>query len=130
MSLLAVRSCPKFILRRRAVVARQSHKLKVGGSIPPVRNHQIYCLTNIINLKGKNKMPCFDTRDRIKVVYAKGVDPSYRDEAERLSKRCKELTALLCKAGRARYHKTDIPVEVLNWWQEHCKIDAAHGEPW
>lgn len=29
-----------------------------------------------------------------------------------------------CHDGR-----TDIPVEVLNWWQDHCKLDRKHGEP-
>lgn len=75
-------------------------------------------------------MPCRDPRDDVRVVYEKGVDPHFKYEAERLSKRCAELTNLLCSAGRARYNKTDIPVAVLKWWDEHCKIDRARGEPW
>ncbi len=75
-------------------------------------------------------MPCSDSRDNVTIRYEKGVDPAYQHEAQRLSKRCQELTQLLCKAGRAKYGRTDIPPEVLNWWQEHCKLDRAHGEPW
>ena len=41
------------------------------------------------------------------------------------------LTDLLCQAGRARYNNRErIPVEVLEWWQDHCEIDAERGEPW
>ena len=40
------------------------------------------------------------------------------------------LTDLLCKTGRARYNKTHIPPEVLNWWVDHCKWDEERGEPW
>lgn len=40
------------------------------------------------------------------------------------------LTDLLCKAGRARHNKTNIPPEVLNWWADHCKWDEQRGEPW
>lgn len=75
-------------------------------------------------------MPCYDARDNVRVVYEKGVDPYYKAEAERLSARCKEMTILLCAAGRARYRKEEIPVEVLNWWDEHCTLDREHGEPW
>ena len=75
-------------------------------------------------------MPCYDSRDNVRTVYQNGVDPHYKAEAERLSARCKELTILLCDAGKARYRKTDIPTSVLNWWDEHCKLDAEHGEPW
>lgn len=77
-------------------------------------------------------MPCHDGRDdvRIETRYVNGVDPSYRAEAERLASRCNELTNLLCQAGRARANQTDIPVEVLAWWEEHCEIDRQHGEPW
>lgn len=82
-------------------------------------------------------MPCYDGRDSVRVIYKDGLDPRYREESEqlrretkRLSDRCRKLTDLLCKAGRARYRKTTIPVEVLKWWDEHCKIDRAHGEPW
>jgi hypothetical protein len=70
-------------------------------------------------------------------VYAKGHDPHYktmyneaRQEALRISKRAAALTDLLCKAGRARHNKTDIPPEVLKWWEEHCKLDRLRGEPW
>lgn len=75
-------------------------------------------------------MPCSDGRDDVRIEYVRGVDPHYKAEADRLSKRCKTLTDLLCKAGRARYRKTEIPKEVLQWWDEHCKIDRARGEPW
>lgn len=75
-------------------------------------------------------MPCHDSRDNRGVVYAQGGDPYFKAEAERLSARCKELTNLLCAVGRARHGKTDIPPEVLNWWNDHCKLDAEHGEPW
>ena len=79
-------------------------------------------------------MPCYDGRDdcriETRIVYREGIDPSWKVEAERLSERCKLLTDLLCKAGRARVNKTDIPPEVLSWWDEHCEIDRQHGEPW
>lgn len=77
-------------------------------------------------------MPCYDPQNQpiIETRIVNGVDPSYKTEAERLSKRCAELTDLLCKAGRARMNKTDIPVEVLNWWDRHCEMDRQRGEPW
>ena len=77
-------------------------------------------------------MPCYDSRDNVRteIVYKDGVDPRYKIEAERLSARCKEMTALFCAAGRARYTKTEIPKEVLEWWDEHCELDRSHGEPW
>jgi hypothetical protein len=75
-------------------------------------------------------MPCYDPRDDTRVVYEKGHDPQYREEAKRLSQRCQELTNLLCMAGRARHNKTEIPPEVLNWWEDHCKRDRKKGEPW
>lgn len=75
-------------------------------------------------------MPCRDINDECRVVYENGHDPHYKMEAERLSKRSKELTDLLCKAGRARYNKTNIPAEVLAWWSRHCEIDRKRGEPW
>lgn len=75
-------------------------------------------------------MPCYDDRNDVRVVYASGVDPKYREEAERLAGRCKQLTQLLCAAGRARYRKEEIPPDVLTWWDEHCKLDRLHGEPW
>lgn len=75
-------------------------------------------------------MPCYDERDRVQTVFKDGHDPYFKAEAERLSARCKELTTLFCAAGRARHRKEEIPVEVLNWWDEHCKLDLEHGEPW
>lgn len=75
-------------------------------------------------------MPCRDPRDDVRVVYEKGVDPFYEEEAKRLALRCNMLTNLLCQAGRARHNKTDIPVEVLKWWDNHCKMDRLRGEPW
>jgi hypothetical protein len=77
-------------------------------------------------------MPCFDPQDQPRVVerVVNGVSVQWKVEAERLSARCDALTKLLCKAGRARKNKTDIPVDVLNWWDEHCEIDRKHGEPW
>lgn len=75
-------------------------------------------------------MPCYDGRNNVREVIVNGVDPHYKAEAERLSARCQEMTMLLCAAGRARYRKTEIPVEVLAWWDEHCKLDREHGEPW
>lgn len=75
-------------------------------------------------------MPCHDDRDNCRTVYEKGHDPYYEEEARRLSSRCKELTELLCSAGKARYNKTNIPKAVLVWWDSHCKLDKSHGEPW
>ena len=76
-------------------------------------------------------MPCYDPRNDIKeVVYEKGHDPYYKDEAKRLSDRCHKLTDLLCKVGRACYKKTLIPNDVIEWWEEHRRIDAFHGNDW
>jgi hypothetical protein len=75
-------------------------------------------------------MPCHDPRDNVSVVYAKGYDPHYQQEAERLGKRCAELTSLLCQAGRARHNKTNIPQPVIEWWDRHCKLDKSKGQPW
>lgn len=75
-------------------------------------------------------MPCYDDRDKCRVVYEKGHDPKFREEAERLSHRCQELTNLLCQVGRARYKKTNVPAAVLEWWDTHCKLDKRRGEPW
>lgn len=82
-------------------------------------------------------MPCRDMDDDIRYVYKEGHDPLYKKRFEgaqvllnERKKRLDELTDLLCKAGRARYNKTKIPKEVLQWWDEHCKIDRARGEPW
>ena len=68
-------------------------------------------------------MPCNDGRDLVH-------DTHFMREAERLAARCSRLTKLLCAAGRARYNKTNIPKEVLDWWDEHADIDKSHGEPW
>lgn len=75
-------------------------------------------------------MPCIDERDSLRIIYEKGHDPHYQQEAGRLSKRCQELTDLLCQVGRARYNKANIPGKVLQWWDDHCKLDKAKGEPW
>jgi hypothetical protein len=77
-------------------------------------------------------MPCRDARDDeySRVVYEKGHDPYYKAEADYLKKRCDDLTNLLCLAGRARYNKTNIPKEVIAWWDNHCKLDKSRGEPW
>lgn len=75
-------------------------------------------------------MPCNDDRDSVRTVYKDGFDPYFQEEAKRLSARCHELTTLLCSAGRARYNKTEIPIAVLKWWDEHCQIDKNRGEPW
>ncbi len=82
-------------------------------------------------------MPCYDERDRVRTVYEKGFGPSSKEEikrlkaeTKRLSARCEKLTELLCSAGRARYRKTNIPASVLKWWEDHCKLDRKHGEPW
>lgn len=82
-------------------------------------------------------MPCYDPRDHEKIVYEKGHDPHFaqrarqlESEVKRLQQRNDTVVDLLCKAGRARYRKTLIPKEVLAWWDEHCKIDRARGEPW
>lgn len=75
-------------------------------------------------------MPCHDGRDDVRLVYREGHDPHYQEEAQRLSDRCATLTNLLCQIGRARYNKTNIPKDVLDWWAEHCKNDNSHGEPW
>jgi hypothetical protein len=75
-------------------------------------------------------MPCSSGMDVPQIVYQPGVDPRYRDEVLQLKAELDNVTALLCAAGRARKHKTDIPPEVLNWWDRHCHVDAVRGEPW
>ena len=45
-------------------------------------------------------------------------------------KKLDKLTDLLCKAGRARKNKTNIPQADLTWWDDHYKLDAERGEPW
>jgi hypothetical protein len=76
-------------------------------------------------------MPCSDSRDNEpRIVYRNGPDPEYERENARLLAKVDVLTDLLCKTGRARRNKTDIPPEVLNWWDEHCKLDKSRGEPW
>jgi hypothetical protein len=76
-------------------------------------------------------MPCHDSRDREpRIVYKEGVDPMYKKRVEVLETRCDALTDLLCKAGKSRHNKTDVPKEVLSWWESHCKWDRARGEPW
>ena len=84
-------------------------------------------------------MPCHDPRDS-STYHSDKIDRFCKDVCDtrgrlesdnaRLSERCKEMTDLLCKAGRARHSKTDIPVEVLKWWDEHMELDRTHGEPW
>ena len=64
-------------------------------------------------------MPCYDPR----------VECSSNEVAE-LRAKVDTLTDLLCKAGRARHNKTNIPPEVLKWWEDHCEIDRKRGEPW
>lgn len=59
-----------------------------------------------------------------------GVDPLYKEEAQRLSERCKELTRLLCLAGRSAYKNEIVHNDVIKWWDEHKKIDDEHGETW
>lgn len=76
-------------------------------------------------------MPCFDGRSGDgRVVYEKGFDPDSKRIIQNQKKRLDSLTDLLCKAGRARSNKTDIPLEVLQWWDDHCKLDKKRGEPW
>lgn len=73
-------------------------------------------------------MPCYDPRNSPSYM-ADEVD-KLRDEITRLSKRAHAITELLCKAGRAWYGDTDIPQEVIDWWLDHARNDAAHGVPW
>lgn len=63
-------------------------------------------------------MPCYDIRDH----------PAHYASA--LEKDVKELTELLCKAGRAYWAKEAVPYEVMRWWEWHSKIDASKGKPW
>jgi len=77
-------------------------------------------------------MPCSDSRDREneRIIYRDGRDPADQEQISVLRSRLDLLTDLLCKAGRARRNKTEIPAEVLQWWDDHCKRDAQRGEPW
>jgi len=82
-------------------------------------------------------MPCSDGLPSYQTVYKDGHDPyyknAYKDEVARnrkLKARNDLLADLLCKAGRAKYARTDIPGEVIDWWREHCRFDRSRGEPW
>lgn len=78
-------------------------------------------------------MPCYDPRDDIRerrVVVDVDENKELIAENNALRARLDNLTDLLCKTGRARYNKTNIPKEVLDWWDEHCEIDRQRGEPW
>ena len=69
-------------------------------------------------------MPCYDDRDNPTNWVHQA-----RLELE-LRKRCDELAALLCSAGRAYWAKKEMPQEVLIWWKHHCELDKSRGEPW
>jgi len=78
-------------------------------------------------------MPCRDERDnepRTVYVYKDGHDPWYKELCDRQQARLDMLADLLCKVGRARKNKTNIPPKVIKWWEDHCKHDASRGEPW
>lgn len=84
-------------------------------------------------------MPCSNqgTYPHVQTIYSEGPDPSDKIVIKRLRVELAEaktrndfLADLLCKTGRARANKTDIPADVLSWWDEHCKFDRQRGEPW
>lgn len=68
-------------------------------------------------------MPCYDPRDN-------NNGSELYSRIDTLQARCDYLTDLLCKAGRAAYAKKQPPLDVEQWWAEHCSWDAARGEPW
>lgn len=68
-------------------------------------------------------MPCYEPRTSINEAAA-------RDSIHILEARIDRLTDLLCKAGRARKNKTEIPSDVLSWWEKHCEEDRQRGEMW
>jgi len=41
-----------------------------------------------------------------------------------------KVTQLLCSAGRCYWARTEMPQEVLIWWEHHCVLDKKRGEPW
>jgi len=86
-------------------------------------------------------MPCQDYpssyHTETKIVYKNGSDPRTEFELTKqirrnreLNDRNNELAQMLCAVGRARMSKTPIPVSVLKWWDDHCRMDRLHGEPW
>lgn len=74
-------------------------------------------------------MPCYDPRNDPDYV-AREARAESKQEINRLSKRCHELTELLCEAGRARAERRRPALKVRNWWTQHAKLDAANGKPW
>lgn len=76
-------------------------------------------------------MPCRDDRDECHTyIYRDGYDPQAKKDIQELKAKLNRVTHLLCLTGRARYNKTNIPHEVITWWDGHCKLDKSRGQPW
>ena len=68
-------------------------------------------------------MPCHD--------HERNDPPNWYTERDSAAvSRAATLTDLLCKVGRAYFGKTKIPPEVMQWWDQHAKLDAQNNEPW
>lgn len=74
-------------------------------------------------------MPCYDYRNEPEYV-AREAKAAAQKEINRLSKRCHELTELLCEAGRARAERRIPSIKVRNWWKQHAELDKRNGKPW
>lgn len=57
-------------------------------------------------------------------------DECTASSVKHLVDKCNSLAELLCVIGRAYYEKAGIPEAAIQWWKEHCLIDAARGEAW
>lgn len=80
-------------------------------------------------VRGDLTMPCSGGPDPVRIEYRNGVDPRYKDDAERYKDEVDRLTKLLCTAGRA-YINGGVPEELQTWWDRHAELDGIRGLPW
>lgn len=79
-------------------------------------------------------MPCIDPRDTPAGAYQAGLSEGRGSsciaewsEIRRLSKRCQELTQLLCLAGKVHRGEIETPPELVAWFAAHRKMDQEAG---
>lgn len=68
-------------------------------------------------------MPCYDAET------ARENDEN-RVAVPQLQERVHTLTRLLCEAGKIAMNGTMPSIELVDFWVNHAKEDAARGEPW